>query len=204
MEHRDDEPLPRRWWPWVVGVLVLGLAGAYVLLSPAPYQATSTVFLATADSAEDSAQARYNNAQFIQARIRSYVGVVTTDDVLVPVIEELDLPMTPTELADAIDVEVPTGTVIMEITVSDGSAERAAAIANAIPESLEVAINDLEQRTSPTPTLAVAATVMQRATVPTSPARSWVPLAAVAALVIGALGAWTALQSASRPTLYQV
>jgi capsular exopolysaccharide synthesis family protein len=137
----------RHRWQVVAIAIVLGLLaglGATAALAPR-YESTSTVFL----SLDRGGSATEFNAGSIFALnlVPSYAEVATMPVVLRPVVVELDLDLTPAELASRVSVEIPANTTLLDITVTDASAERAAAIANAIAVRMQDAVAELSPRT---------------------------------------------------------
>src|SRR5829696_8699917 len=122
----------RHRWPILVVGAGLGLlAGLAYNASIAPsYRATATVFfsLDRAKTASDFSA----GSMFAQSLMPSYAEIVTMPVVLEPVIADLKLEKTPAQLAPQISVTVPTNSVLMDISVTDGSAAQAAAIANGL------------------------------------------------------------------------
>lgn len=123
----------------LVGVSVA--AGVTLSLSPA-YSARTQLFVATQNSGTVSELQQGNT--FGQARVQSYVKTVTTPTVLQPVIDSLGLQITSTQLAGQVTASTEANTVLINISVNDGSPTRAAAIAQAVGTSLIKAVDELE------------------------------------------------------------
>ena len=81
---------------------------------------------------------------FSQARVQSYVKAAATPVVLQPAIDSLGLPTTPAQLADRIEASADLNTVLINISASDSSPAQAAAIAQAVANSLIKAVDQLE------------------------------------------------------------
>jgi capsular polysaccharide biosynthesis protein len=77
-----------------------------------------------------------SGSTFMKEVARSYADLASTPFVLQPVIEELGLHETAEELAEDVSTRIPDDTVVIEVTVTDDSGERAATIANAIAQRL--------------------------------------------------------------------
>ena len=84
-----------------------------------------------------------------------------------PVIEELQLDDTPTELGDRITADVPLDTAVLNISVEDSSAKQAAQIADAVAERLKATATELETPEGQT-SASVKITVVKEAAVPTA------------------------------------
>jgi capsular exopolysaccharide synthesis family protein len=129
-------------------VLVLSFLGASLgfLLSlgtPKLYKAESQIFISTPTPSVDIG-ALQQGSSFAQQRVISYSRVVSGPATLVPVIETLGLQMSSSELAGKIVASAPLGTVLINITVTDVSGIRAAAIANAVAVQFGETIQTLE------------------------------------------------------------
>ena len=186
MNTRDPLRVLRRRWTTVLATTVVGLLGglAYAWTAPVTYQSTSAAFLSlvSGSSASDLVQ----GSTYAQNQVESFAQLARTPEVLQPVLDRLDLPQTPAELARQVEVTVPTSTVIVEVTVTDGSAERSATLADAVISSL----SDVVERIAPEDELGnptVVATTVAPAEVPAGPASPNVPLVLAAGLVVGLL-----------------
>jgi capsular exopolysaccharide synthesis family protein len=144
MKLRDYWVIVRKGWKYIVASTVIGLiAGvAVTLLSTPMYSSTTGVFVSaqTADTTADLLQ----GSSFTQQRVKSYSDIATSPIVLDPVISSLGLDMTSAELAKQITTEVPLNTVLINITVKDSNANKAATIANAVGQSLATQVDAIE------------------------------------------------------------
>jgi capsular exopolysaccharide synthesis family protein len=174
----------RRRWTAVLALTLAGVIGglAYAWTAPVTYRATAGVFfsLVSGSTASDLVQ----GSTYAQNQVQSFAQLATTPEVLQPVIDELGLPESLAQLAGQVSATVPTSTVIVEVTVTDGSAERSARLANAVTASL----SDVVERIAPEdeagdPT--VRTTIVAPAEAPARPASPNVPLVLAAGLVLG-------------------
>lgn len=159
--------LRQRWLAVLVPtVLTTVAATALSLLATPTYTSTSSLFfsLQNGNTANELAQ----GSNFTQAQMASYATLVTTPKVLGPVIEELELPGDARGLARRIDVSAPNETVVLEVSVTDTSPERAAAIAGAVTDQLRVVVADVAPRNSDGDAT-VNSTVVTPADVPEQP-----------------------------------
>jgi len=129
-------------------VLILSFLGAtlgfFVALgTPKLYKAESQIFISTPTPSIDIG-ALQQGSSFAQQRVVSYSRVISGPATLVPVIETLGLKMSSSELAGKIAASAPIGTVLINITVTDVSGIRAAAIANAVAVQFGETIQTLE------------------------------------------------------------
>ncbi|MGV9242480.1 polysaccharide biosynthesis tyrosine autokinase [Streptomyces sp. NPDC003710] len=198
--HGFLKALARRW-PTVVVCLVLAIGAALAAtgLSTPVYEARAQLFVATR-TADDTTQLNQGQS-FSQARVQSYAEIVTTRQVIGPVVKRLRLHTTPEELASRITAGAPPNTVLIDITVRDTEPRRAARIANAVAERFGAVVERLEtprrtagservrgyfSRGGPLPASPVTLGVTQEAVPPSVPV-SPRPLLNLAAGVLGGL-----------------
>jgi tyrosine-protein kinase len=169
VELREYLDIFRRRWLSVLLVALssLALASLATLAMSKEYTATTRLFVAVAgDSVTDMAQ----GSDFAEKQMSSYAVVATSPKVLDPVIAQLGLSMTPVELAQTIEANVPLDTLILEITATDTDPRRAAQVANAVGSELaRVAVEELSPRRNPTALNAVQVTTVAPAEVPDKP-----------------------------------
>ncbi|WNV76404.1 Wzz/FepE/Etk N-terminal domain-containing protein [Geodermatophilus sp. DSM 44513] len=182
MELRDYVSVLRRHWAVWVGSTLLGLAAAVLLtvLTPPTYEATAHVFVTS--TAEGT-----SGSQFVNQRVRSYPDVARSASVLQPVTEELGLTRPLNELRESVTASNPVDTSQVDITVTSGSAQEAADVANAVAVRFGEVVEDLESPgTQPSP---VSLTVTDPAIVPPAPVAPspllLVPLGLVVGLGLG-------------------
>lgn len=157
----------RRSWRVIVAVMVLGavLGYAYASSKPFAYRATSTV-LVSADRA-GSASDLVQGSTFVENLVTSYGLMASSELVLQPVIDELDLTETPRQLARALTVDTPLNTVLININVVRGDPEQAQEIANAVADELATAVSEVSPVVEGEPSVRV--TTIQSASEPQFP-----------------------------------
>ena len=84
-----------------------------------------------------------SGALYAERQVSSFVALADSALVLDPVIDELGLDVTPQALRSRVSVSAPAGTSIVDVTVTDTNAGRAAEIANAITASLKNVTSDV-------------------------------------------------------------
>lgn len=119
-----------------------GVAAAYSLTRTPQFEAQSTVFVSAQPAA--SVQELNQGSNYTQARVKSYVNLVTTPIVLDPVIAELQLQLSQDALAELVKVSSPTGTTLIQIAARDADPARAAAVSNALAKSLSTVVEQIE------------------------------------------------------------
>jgi capsular exopolysaccharide synthesis family protein len=160
--------LRRRWRIVLAAVLAGLLAGAAVAwLTPRSYTASSRSFV-TIGSDQGGTSTIAQDAQFTLQRVKSYTELVSSPEVLRPVIDDLGLGMSVNDLSDKVSAKSPLNTVLIDVTATDGSARRAARISDAVSRQLARTIGDLEKpRTGTSP---VVVSLIKPASVPSTPA----------------------------------
>lgn len=193
LDLRDYLRILRRNLMFVVATTLLGLlvAGAASVLVRPTYTSETQLFVAIQSSGSVSELQQGNT--FSEARVQSYVKTVGTPVVLQPAIDSLGLSVTAGELSKRVSATTDLNTVLIKISVSDGSPVQAAATAEAVANSLIRAVDTLEKPktggTSP-----VSLSVITPAEAPSAPSAPNTRLNLILGLVIGlACGIGTAV-----------
>lgn len=171
MELRDYLRILHKYWVSIVAITLLGViaaAGLSLLVSP-KYVASTQLYVsvrgesgAVGDLAQGSNLARQS--------VATYAGIVTTESVLGPVVEELGLEHPASALAQDVRASAPANQSLINITVEGDDAEQTAVVANAIGESLKnVVESQLEAGTTADEPSLVSLSTVQPALVPSSP-----------------------------------
>jgi len=181
--------IAKRNWVLILACTLLGvvISGAITLMVKPTYTAETQLFVAVQNNGSVSDLQQGNS--FSQTRVQSYVKTVSTPTVLQPVIDSLGLPQRPSELAKQITATTDLNTVLINISVQDKSPVQAAAIAQAVGESLIQAVDKLEA-TSKGGTSPVKLSTVTPASAPSSPSgpnsRLNLALGLLIGLVLGA------------------
>jgi len=168
VELKDYIRVIRKRWRIIVAVMLVVVAGAALAtsLSPKVYEAQTRLFVSTAAGGDTNALMAGSN--FTQQRVKSYADVITTPNVLDPVISSLGISTTAAKLGAQITATVPLDTVIIEVAVTNTNPRVAAQVADAVGTQFIKTVADLESVTkgqsSP-----VKVTVVSAPTVPTAP-----------------------------------
>ena len=120
-----------------------GLAGVgFSVLSDTTYSSRADVFVSAPSSG--TADDAVNAATYAFDQATNFAELATRQVVLLPVMDELDLDLSSSDLRDQLNVTVPLKTSIISIRATDTSPERAADIANAVADTLADVVGDLE------------------------------------------------------------
>ncbi|QDG68084.1 polysaccharide biosynthesis tyrosine autokinase [Pseudarthrobacter sp. NIBRBAC000502772] len=194
MNIREYLRIARRNWILLTACTLAGvlMSGLVSMLAKPTYTADTQLFVAIQSSG--SVQELQQGNTFSQARVQSYVGTVKTHAVLQPAIDALGLASTPEDLAKKVTATSDLNTVLIMISVVDHSPVQAAAIAQAVANSLITAVDTLEKpRTGgPSP---VSMSIIAPAKAPLSPSgpntRLNLALGLIIGFAVGIAGAFT-------------
>jgi len=168
MEIADYLRLLRHRWKLIVAVVVLAVLAALAasLVTTPKYAASTQLFVST--TGQDTTAAAYQGGLFSQQRVTSYAELIQGQQVAQRVVDTLKLPMTAAQVAGEVSASVTTNTVILGVTVTDASPQRARDIANTLSDQFTKLVAELETPQGST-TAAAKVTVVQQASLPTSP-----------------------------------
>ncbi len=168
MTFRQYWHILRKNWQTVVAAIIIAVVagGVYTVTAKPIYSSTTSLFVST--PAGSNTSDLLTGSTFTQQRVKSYAGIVNSPSVLDPVIAALELNDIAKSLPKRISADVPLNTVVINITVSDESPFRAAAIANAVGQSLTKVVAELETPTDSTLS-PIKLTTVQPAAVSDSP-----------------------------------
>jgi len=176
----------RRFWYIIAVGAFAGLIGGWGLAQIATpvYTATSSLYFSLnfGGSANDLNQ----GSTYTQNQMLSFAQLAESALVLQPVIDQLDLQKTPSQLGDSIAVSTPQNTVILELSVTDSDPAKAADIANAVAATLGKKVEEIAPK-SVSGAATVSVRTIQPAVTPDSPSSPNVRLNLVAGFVIGIL-----------------
>ncbi len=185
MELHDYLVTLRKRWMSValITAVALGAAVLATLLTTPVFEARSQVFVSVRTSGASTSDL-VQGSSFTQKQVKSYTDLVTSPRVLTPVIEHLDLPTTPDELAKSVTSSSPLDTVLINITVTNPDPLVASDVANAVADSLATQVTELEQP-SDADVSPVEINTVRTATPPTEPSSPHTVLNMALGLLVG-------------------
>jgi receptor protein-tyrosine kinase len=132
------------WWLLVGAVLlVVAGAGAVTFLATPTYASSTQLFVSTS-STDATSSAAYQGNLFSQQRVASYAELLTGELLAGRVAEELALDLSPAAVAGKVTATAVPDTVILNVTVTDTSAERAHDIAAALGSQFAQQVKEME------------------------------------------------------------
>ena len=111
-------------------VVVFAAVAAVTFIMPPKYTATAEVFATYAGQSGETQTTNdmSSGANYLNTQIKTYPELVKTEAVLQPVIKDLGLDMTTTDLADVVTATNPTNTFMVDISAEVGDPQQAADI----------------------------------------------------------------------------
>lgn len=181
--------LRRGWIVIALAGMLGGLIGGLWATSQTPrYRATTTLFFSV--TGVDSTSSLLQGSTFTQNQVRSYALLAKMPAVLGPVIEKLDLNMSPNQLATRVTTSIPPDTVLLNVGVESASPQEASDIANEVGTQLAKVVAELSKNGQSTGSgLKAEGTTVAEAPVPKWPfspnTKKTVLLGLIAGLVVG-------------------
>ncbi|MBW3081182.1 polysaccharide biosynthesis tyrosine autokinase [Bifidobacterium sp. 79T10] len=173
-------------------VVVVTAVAVYTFTRTPQYTATSELLATYRTSATGDNGAAGNElnsgASYLTSQIQTYPQLVKTESVLQPVIDDLGLNITVTDLAKTVTASNPADTMLVDISVDNNNPKMASNIANAVANSLKKQVTSTlysdegDKIISP-----VNLTIVQQAYAPVTPASPNVKLYLIAGLAGGLL-----------------
>lgn len=164
--HEYFRLLVRYWRSITAAMLVVVAAVAgFTLLQPRTWTGTASLYVAVESG---TAGELSQGANYAERQVKSFVEVARSPFALQPVIDQLELDSTPQQLGQSISVAAPANTSVIDISSTRRDPLEAAAIANALADSLAVSVDELSPKARDGERL-VQATVIERSVIPTVP-----------------------------------
>lgn len=167
MDLRDYVSVLKARWMLIALCTMVTIALAAILTWRATPQYASSARLFVSTASADDSQALQGGAYSLQ-RVKSYADLLTGQEIARRVVDTLDLDESPSALSTQISASSKIDTVILTITVTDPSRERAKLLVDAVAEEFVGYVAELE--TPPGKDEATSkATVVDPGTLPGSP-----------------------------------
>ena len=131
------------WWLLLVGLVLGGVVALVLSVLQTPlYTSTTQLFVSATASASTSDALQ--GSQLSQQRVTSYAQLVTGEKLARRITERLHLQMAPASLADEISATAVPDTVLIDVAVTDPSADRAQRVAEAVGSEFPALVEELE------------------------------------------------------------
>ena len=153
----------KKRWLLIVSVTLMFLMGGSVFVlffGPVPQYQSSTTVLVDYRASETEALTQ-NDINLSQKLVQTYTEIIKSLTILNPVIEEMDLSLTPNELLKKISVSQVNETEIIKISVTDEDPILARDIANTLAETFSEEISHIMKVDS--------TSILDEAVLPTTP-----------------------------------
>ncbi len=156
------------WWIVLAGVLLgANLALASVYLRDPLYTSSTQLYLSPGDASSSTTDV-VQGGQFTAQRVASYAQMVTGDELATRIADELAVDgLTPAAVRGGMAASVVPGTVLINVSVTDPSPQRAQQIAAAVGTVFPSLVRDLEPSVNGEPLTKVS--VIDRADLPGAP-----------------------------------
>lgn len=152
MEHQNEEMeidllelfyyLKKRLWIIAIAFVVCAIIGyVFSAFFMAPEYTANTRMYVLNRSSETNVN--YSDFQVSSYMLNDYKVLITGENVTKEVVKRLDLDIEYDALAERIVVESPNDTRVLQISITDTDAQRAANIANAVREIAALQIKDI-------------------------------------------------------------
>ena len=165
-------------------VVVFAAVAAVTFIMPPTYTATAEVFATYAGQSGETQTTNdiSSGANYLNTQIKTYPELVKTEAVLQPVIKDLGLDMTTTDLAGVVTATNPTNTFMVDISAEVGDPQQAA---DSVAKNLADQISSDLYNNSSSSGSPIKLTVVQKAQTPTSQSSPNTPLYLAAGLILG-------------------
>jgi capsular exopolysaccharide synthesis family protein len=151
MGARDYLTLLREQKWFLAAFVVLGLVGAIAVtaLTPRSYASFVTFYVVSNGVSDSTSTEMYQGAQLSTDRVKSYAELLASPQIAEDAARLLGGSVPAEEIQDGITTDSVTDTVIVTMSVTAGSPERARAIAGAVTETFTRLVADLETPRTP-------------------------------------------------------
>lgn len=187
MELRDYLRILHKHWILISAITLIGViagAGASIFMTP-KYEASTQLYVSVRGEGQAIGDL-VQGSNVARQSVATYAAIASTESVLGPVIDDLNLDISSGTLATQIEASAPANQSLVKLTVSGKDAKQTADIANAVGDSLKnVVEKDLEaSQVKGDPSL-VSLNTVQPAIAPGSPISPRVPINIALGSLIG-------------------
>lgn len=146
MEFREAlSALRASWWMPVAGAFLGAALGLTLSWAQTPlYTSTTQLFVSTTDAGSTSDFVQ--GSELSQQRVASYAQLLMGQRLAARVVETLQLDASPQELTESIEATPVSETVLIDVTVTDPSPQRAQDIARALGSEFSAMVGEFESR----------------------------------------------------------
>ncbi len=143
MDLRTYVQVLRKSLVWIVAASVAGLVAGFLAYGATPptYASVTQFYVSTPLPEGANAQSA---GQFAQARVSSYIRLLTSEELARRIISTANLDLTPTEVVSRINAEGDANTVIITATVTDHDPQLALRISKGLATSFGPMVDDLD------------------------------------------------------------
>jgi Mrp family chromosome partitioning ATPase/capsular polysaccharide biosynthesis protein len=133
----------RRWWRIVAALSLVSLtiAAVYLISQPTQYHSTAVLFVSTP---RDDAQTAYQGDSYVKRRLISYLALGKSQAIARRVINDVGLDIDPQTLLTGTKLAAIPNTVLLELTTTGDTPQKAQATGNAYVEELRRSVQDVE------------------------------------------------------------
>lgn len=136
--------LKKNWWQTLLSGVIVSIIAFIVTETMITPKYQSTVKMVILNKTDD-VNITYSDIQISNQLVKDSMEIVKNRQIMENVVNDLHLPMTPSALNGMVSVSSPTGTRIVELTVTDTNPERARDIAESLYRySKEAIISSLD------------------------------------------------------------
>lgn len=176
-----------RWLLLVAAIMIGAAAGFGASMSMTPYFTAATQLFVTTTGGTTSTES-YQGDQFSQQRASSYAQILSSETLGQRVVNSLGLDLSASDIASKVSARRVPQTVIVDVSVRDTSARRAADIANTLSDEFISYVASLETPTGQEQPRATVSMISgaEPATAPSSPKTTTnVCYGALAGMILG-------------------
>jgi capsular exopolysaccharide synthesis family protein len=145
MDLRTYLAAMRKSWLLIILTAIVGATAGTLgfLFTPPTYATTIDFYVSTPAEKGSNPQAA---GQFAEARVNSYIVLLSSEQMAKRVIDATGLDLTPQQVATKIEATSELNTVIVTANVADGSPQRSLQIAQGVAESFPRLVDELDNQ----------------------------------------------------------